>query len=194
VIVGSNSLSCEHGSYLPTIEFEELQLARKNAGKDDKLWTIIMCRNLDRLNFSDQIFTIADYPVLICCLDNHIGTKKAPPGFKLNKLSTITDRQQLSNKNILLVDDSLEELVKKFKQLKFDLVLNESPFFHHYFLGHQPLDELWLNYSGSYIGGNITSLGYTQQSFTSTHHPGTKLLTLHHIDYHFLYSRQKIVY
>ena len=188
LIIGSNSLNLEHGSYLPDINIPELSAIRDAR----PLWTIVICRNPAKLDFKQKLFSDSNYPVIICCFDD-VGADR-PSGFNYYNLNDLNTKQQLGIKNIIKVDGDLKNLFLKLKQIGFNIILNESPFFHHALLEYKLLHEFWLNYSCSYIGGEITSLGNKQQSFSSISHPDTEILTLHHIDYHFLYSRQKILY
>ena len=101
---------------------------------------------------------------------------------------------QLANKNILYLDENFTDLMLHLRHIGFTCILNESPMLNHKLLEHKLLDELWINYAGSYIGGNVTGLGVLQQSFTTNSNIGFEMLTLHHIEYSFLYTRQRVVY
>lgn len=193
IIIGTNSLYYEDGQYLPNINIEELNKARLANKKPTHLTTIIFCRDLDNINFNDILFQNNDYPAIICCF-NLIQAPTIPHAYNYIDLSQLYNKQQLGLKNIINVDGNLGELIRKFKQIGFCVILNESPFFHHQLLEHKLLDEMWLNYSSSYIGGNITSLGNQGNAFTTDDHPDNELLTLHYIDYQFLYSRWRVKY
>jgi riboflavin biosynthesis pyrimidine reductase len=190
MIIGSNSLNLEGGKYTPDITIPELIQMRLDK-KSSPLWTIVITRNMASLNLKQELFTNPKYPVMILCFDKANCTVQDYAQIKISRLSS---REQLANKNIIEVDTEFCNILPILRQLDFNIILNESPFFHHKLLEHKLLDEIWLNYSGSYIGGAIKSLGDKQDSFTSLSHPDTEILTLHHIDYHFLYSRQKILY
>lgn len=187
VIVGSNSLKLENGRYLPIINIPSLLSVRQSK----PLWTIIICRNFNNLDLTERIFVDNDYPLLICCLDANIPTNT---NFCIFQSSKLNSRNQLKIKNILIYKPEIDNLYLKLKELEFNIILNESPYIHHDLLEKKLLDEIWLNYSFSYIGGNLTSLGQKQKAFSSTNHPDCEILTLHNINYHFLYSRQKVLY
>lgn len=188
IIIGATSLKQEKSSYTPNITIPELS----NLDDNQSRFTIIICRNLNSLDLSQELFKNPDFPIMICCFEaiDHISRD----GYTSHKLSELKSRNQLSIKNIITLDADTKTLCQKLKLLGFNIILNESPFFQHSLLEHKLLDEIWLNYSCSYIGGSITSLGNKQNSFTSTNHPDTEILTLHHLDYHFLYSRQRVLY
>jgi len=195
IIIGTNSLREENGTYLPQIIVRDLHQARMDNGKPILPWTIILCRSLDKINFNQQLFKDEQFPLLIGCFEPQDMLQSTPQNYTLTNLSNLSNREQLTTKNIVIIDSSFRQLFKTLKQLEFNIILNESPFFHHQFLEHKLLDEIWLNYSCSYIGGdNVASLGKNQQAFSSITHPDTEILTLHHLDYHFLYSRQKVLY
>ena len=193
VIIGSNSLKAENGNYTPHINIPELMKARHNSQLPSNVLTIIMSRNLDNLDLSQILFTNQDFQVIICC-DCKLELKDIPPTYYYSKMSDVKIRSQLQQKNILYIDTDYLTMYQIFKRIGLNVILNESPYTHHSLMELQLLNEVWLNYSSSYIGGNITSLGNKQNSFNSINHPDTEILTLHHINYHFLYSRQKICY
>ena len=56
------------------------------------------------------------------------------------------------------------------------------------------LNEAWINTSCIYIGGNLTTLGQKNQPFNSSQHPHYTILSLHSINYNFIYTRYKINY
>lgn len=193
LIIGTNSLNLEYGEYTPEISISELNQARQDNKRTKHIWTIIMTRDLSNLNFAHELFSNPDFPLMICCHSN-VHTNKIPDSYLLHKLSELESKQQLAQKNIVLIDTDYLMMYKIFKQLGFNVILNESPYTHHLLLEQQLLDEIWLNYSASYIGGSITSLGDKQNSFSSSNHPDSEILTLHHLGYHFLYSRQRVLY
>ena len=193
VIVGSNMLNLENGTYIPCITIDELTELRINQKQPPHPWTVVICRNLNNLNLSQQLFTDINFPVIICCQEE-IQKNNISHNYQIHNVSSLKSQNQLSIKNIIQIDTTIQTMYKTFKQLNFNVILNESPFFHHALLQEKLLDEIWLNYSGSYIGGNITTLGNKQDAFTSNNHPDTEILTLHHLDYHFLYSRLKVLY
>ena len=72
-------------------------------------------------------------------------------------------------------------------------VLVESPFITHLFLREGLMDELFINTSGVYVGGNALSLGKSGQSFLSQEHPHTSLMSMHVHSPHFLYTRYALM-
>ncbi len=192
LIVGSTSLNRElKNDYIPIVDIEELIKARKKYKSNTRLWTIVIVRDLSNINFNQRLFNDPEFPVLICYFNSKVTESRL--GYTHHKISQLTSQKQLGIKNLIAIDTDYSSMLKKFKQLGFNIILNESPNLHHIFLEHKLLDEIWLNYSMSYIGGITTSLGDKQKAFSSSNHPDTQILTLHHLGYNFLYSRQKVL-
>jgi riboflavin biosynthesis pyrimidine reductase len=191
VIIGSNSLHIEDKDFIPTISHKFLFELRKKANKPEIPTIIILCRDLANLDFSYDMFNMKETKVIICSF-NQINTMI--PNFKYYKLSNLTNKDPISTKSIIHIDTSINDLFAFIYSLDLKIILNESPHYHHTLAQNKLLDEFWLNYTCSYIGGNISALGQNQDSFTSFNHPDTEILTLHHLDYHFLYSRQRFIY
>lgn len=193
IIVGVNSLNNELGNYTPHISIPKLRTLRSNNNKPVNPTTLVMCHTLDNIDFNHKLFINKDYPVIICCTDEKVNFNKLPYSFKSLNIDNLVNKNQLSNKNLIIVKDTTI-LVKKLYEIGFQVILNESPFSHHQFLELKILDEIWLNYSASYIGGNAGSLGQTQQAFSHANHPDFEILSLHSLGYNFLYSRQRVIF
>lgn len=192
VIIGTNSLNLEYGHYTTSITNPILALERVNLNKSSSPLAIIMCRNLDNINFSWRLFSDDEFEVIICCTKANIDLRHLPSNYKQLQLNSF-DRQNLTKKNII-TGVNLSELLITLKQNDFNIILNESPYIHHLLLENKLLNELWLNYSNVYIGGNATSLGGDLAPFSSINHPETTLLTIHSLGYNFIYTRQVVNY
>ncbi len=194
VIVGANSLRIEGGKYTPEIFIPELLNSRVANGLPAIPWCIVVCRDINKLDFTSPLFTNQKYPLIIAVNSMEITPISTKNNFQTLKLSELNNMSQLANKNILYLDDNLTDFVLHLRRIGFTCILNESPMFNHKLLEHKLLDELWINYAGSYIGGDVIGLGVSQQSFTTNSNIGFEMLTLHHIAYSFLYTRQRVVY
>jgi riboflavin biosynthesis pyrimidine reductase len=73
-------------------------------------------------------------------------------------------------------------------------LLVESPTMTHIFIKEKLMDELFINTSGIYLGGQALSIGAHQNSFLTKDFPCTELLTLHMHSPHFLFSRYRLIY
>jgi len=193
LIVGTNSLRNEFGNFLPDIADSNLRNIRYNRTGSLAPTTFVICRDLSNINFSDKMFSNDSHQVVICCINSHVDLDVLPNTYAQLDFNNWMIKEDLKLKNILICS-TLDELILKMHKVGFNIILNESPYFHHQLLQLKLLDEIWLNYSGSYIGGNLYGLGGTQQPFDSKSHPDCELLTLHTVGYNFIYTRQKILY
>jgi len=191
VIIGRNSLMNECFKYQANIDHDELIHFRKTLNKGKDLLHIIITQDISKLDLKQEIiFQDLDIPVII-----YAGKKpeKIYPGFVTRNISEINlnDTKQIVYEQDFL---NISLLTNKLFSLGIKTILNESPFLHHILQDQKLLNEAWLNTSGVYIGGNITSLGQSQPPFNSTKHPHYTILSLHHIANNFLYTRYKIGY
>ncbi|MGL6098925.1 MAG: dihydrofolate reductase family protein [Fusobacteriaceae bacterium] len=85
-------------------------------------------------------------------------------------------------------------LLKILKILGIDKALVESPSYCHVLLGEKLLDEMFVNYSCVYVGGDTVSFGKGMKSYTSKAHPHSELLSIHMHSPSFLYFRHKFNY
>ncbi|MCX8515208.1 MAG: hypothetical protein ORN24_06525 [Burkholderiales bacterium] len=191
IIIGTNSLNIEPKDFIPTISNEFLLKLRTEAKKSVIPTIIILCQNLANIDFTYNLFNTNEATVIICCF-KPINQKVA--NFTNYNLSDLAHGQSISAKSIIYINSNIYDLFIYFYSINLKIILNESPYYHHLLTQHKLLDEIWLNYCCSYIGGNTTMLGQNQESFTTLNHPNTEILTLHHAGYHFLYSRQKFIY
>lgn len=190
VIIGSNSLNAEKNDYSAQINIPELEQLRTELNKPKDLLHIIISRNCNKIDFTNELL----------CQDNDIPliifTQQAPEllpqGFILSSIKELN----LTNKKQIILDNSLDlsKLIQKLYQNGIQTILNESPYYHHRLQQLQLLDEAWINQSGVYIGGNTSSLGQFNSSFAVNTHPHYTILTLHNLGYNFVYPRYKISY
>ncbi|MGL5042909.1 MAG: dihydrofolate reductase family protein [Culicoidibacterales bacterium] len=85
-------------------------------------------------------------------------------------------------------------LFKTLKLFGIDKLLVESPTYTHFLIKQGLMDEMFVNYSCIYLGGNALSLGGHDQPFPSDDHPHTELVSVHAHSGHFLYFRHKLIY
>ena len=84
--------------------------------------------------------------------------------------------------------------LKILKSIGVNTLLVESPTITHIFMQEERLDELFINQSGVYIGGNTGMIGQRCIPFTSEFHPHTELISLHMHSPHFIYLRYRLIY
>jgi riboflavin biosynthesis pyrimidine reductase len=191
VIIGSNSLIWENDfTYSATIDNAELIQLRQSLGKPRHLLHIIVTRDPTKLDFNRELVCQAnEIPLLI------ITPKlpaNLPPHFSISYDYNFNLDQ---SKQIIIVPTlAITQLINRLAELGITSILNESPYFHHELQRHQLLTEAWLNTSGVYIGGQVTSLGQAANAFSANSHPHYEILTTHSLGYNFLYNRYRIIY
>ncbi|HAM63111.1 MAG: hypothetical protein A2Y20_10340 [Firmicutes bacterium GWF2_51_9] len=84
--------------------------------------------------------------------------------------------------------------MKILKKIGVDTLLVESPTVTHIFMKEGLMDELFLNQSGLYIGGDATSIGQRCVPFSSIVHPHTELVSIYMHSPHFIYCRYRLHY
>lgn len=80
------------------------------------------------------------------------------------------------------------------KEMGIEKLLVESPTITHIFMEEKMIDELFLNQSGLYIGGEGLTIGSNQNAFTTLNHPESELISIHMHSPHFIYMRYKLHY
>lgn len=88
----------------------------------------------------------------------------------------------------------LPKLLTFLKRYGIDTIMIESPQFLVSLMQEGLLDELYLNTSSIFIGGDALSVGQNMPSFTLNKHPYGKVISIHtHSDY-FFYIRYRMEY
>lgn len=193
IIIGTHSLNNELGSYFPKITDSRLNNLRNSYYTKAYPTVILVCNSLDNIDFANPVLKDDEHQVILCTMNDNLDLMKLPNYYQKIDTNQGVNKDNLAIKNFLSAEN-LTILTKKLYQMGFEIILNESPYSHHQLLELKLLDEIWLNYSGSYIGGAVTSLGNKQEAFNSNNHPDSEILTLQNLSYNFLYSRQKILY
>lgn len=190
VIIGSNSLYIEKNDFTAQINAPELQQLRTKLDKPQNLLHIILTRNSNKIDFTNELL----------CQDNDIPliifTQQAPELLPQHFILGNIKQLNLVNKKQIILDNTLDlnKLIQKLYQNGVQTILNESPYYHHHLQQLQLLDEAWINSSGVYIGGDTSSLGQFNNSFAVNTHPHYTILTLHSLGYNFVYPRYKVSY
>lgn len=84
--------------------------------------------------------------------------------------------------------------MKILREMGVGRLLVESPTVTHIFMQEGLMDELFLNQSGIYVGGQSLAIGQSCSSFTADQHPHTELVSMHMHSPHFLYARYRLIY
>lgn len=209
VIVGAGTMQKEPDGVVCIFD-KGLEEARMKAGLTKTPWAIISSLDGSDIPFQDGL--IDAQPVMF---------NTSPAGLKviseklnreyyvigpynrvddLDKESIESDFESSLGKKIPVIvtgegkktDSAI--LLNILKILGMDRVIVESPSYCHSLMGDGLLDELALNYSCVYIGGDAVGLGSGMKSFTPECHPHTKLLSMHSHSSSFFYFRHKMIY
>lgn len=87
-----------------------------------------------------------------------------------------------------------KELLTFLKRHGADTVMVESPTFLVSLMQDCLLDELYLNTSSIFIGGNALSVGQNMPSFSFKKHPSGRVISIHNHSDYFYYIRYKMEY
>lgn len=208
IIVGAGTMQQEANMTAHVFD-AELERRREEIGLRDIPYNIVSSLDGSDIPF-DHILFNGEVPVII---------NTSPNGYKVVKENIKNEFFAIEiPKNSVIDENEIKELLEKnknkvpvivtgegrytetdslFKVLKImgvNKLLVESPSYVHHLISEGKLDELILNYSAVYIGGNAISLGNNMKSFTSENHPHTELLTIHMHSPSFLYFRHKFNY
>ncbi len=85
-----------------------------------------------------------------------------------------------------------ETLLAILRHLGYMRLLIESPSYMTYLMSIGAMDEMFINYSTVYVGGNVGFGAF--QHFTTEDHPHADFLQINAHKNNFLYTRQKLVY
>lgn len=192
IIFSSNIFKKKSNRNKPSIAIKDFQNDRKLNNKPQNITPIIFCRNINTIDFHHEMLQNENQPFFIFHNKKDLNLDNLP-SWNQQSLSNFNNTTQ-KIKHLLYLDIPFSDIFSKLNSCGYEIILNESSFFHHKLLEEKLLNEFWLNYSCSYIGGNALSLGKEQTSFTTTNHPDTEILALYNINYNFLYSRQLIRY
>ena len=86
------------------------------------------------------------------------------------------------------------EMLKVLRAMGMEKVLVESPTYCHHMMREGLLDEIFINTSCIFVGGQATGIGTSSKSFPSTDHPHSEIVTMHMHSPHFIYTRYKMLY
>lgn len=205
IMVGAGTMQAEP-DFTGHVFYEELETARRLAGKGDVPCNIITSLDGTDIPFDHILFTEAEVPVMVSVskagasyVENHMNT----PFVTVDISGEITEEavrtaKENGGKTVIIASgetmpDSVQ-LMKFLKKIGIDRLLVETPSYMHYLLSLRMMDELFLNYSCVYLGGNALTIGKTGKEFTSLDHPHTKMLSIHTHSDHFFYFRHKMIY
>jgi riboflavin biosynthesis pyrimidine reductase len=86
------------------------------------------------------------------------------------------------------------EGMRALKSIGLNKILVESPTITHLLVQDQLMNEMFINQSGIYLGGDSLTIGSDFKGFETNQYPHTSLVSMHLHSKHFLYTRYKLIY
>ena len=199
IIFGANTLKAEPEGTGHVYE-ESLEQSRIEMQKNDVPWNIIPTMDGTDVPYDHYVFTCNEVPIMFYTTKKGMEycIKNINKPYKVI-FSDADIHLPLDYETIYIVvsgETTMNHTVgmKLLKQMGIDKLLVESPTLMHIFIQEQLLDELFLNYSCVYLGGDALTIGSRFPSFDSKHHPHTSLLRIYMHSSHFLYFRHQLLY
>ncbi len=208
IIIGSGTMIKEP-EYSGSAYDPDLLAARKAAGKPAAPWTVIVTRSGRDIPYGNQVFSCREIPFLVAT---------SPEGYKnllkeiprehilLPAADSTGGREEISrlireNPGKIMVtvsgeDSSMEAeaLMKVLEAMGMEKVLVESPAYCHHLMGQGLLDEIFINTSCVFVGGQATGIGTSASSFSSLEHPHCQVVSMHLHKASFIYTRYRFGY
>ncbi|MBS4539783.1 dihydrofolate reductase family protein [Clostridium sp. D2Q-11] len=161
-------------------------------------WNIIISRKGD-IDINHKIIQQDNIPTIILTTEmgyNKISNRLDKPIKEIEINSYEEELEQTKEVIIMYERDnkyfSIKSFLLKLKDLGLDKILVESPGLISILIKEQLMDEMFINYSCIYAGGDLT-LG-KRIPFYRHDYPGVDIMSLHIHKENFLYMRQKIKY
>lgn len=208
IIIGSGTLIKEP-DYSGSAYDPDLLKARVDNGKPLAPWTVIVTTTGQKIPFGNPVFQSEEIPVVIATSPEGLENLKneiTKEYYQLPLVRSEEDKQEIvrlmeENKGKIAVivtgegrkTDSFQ-MMKVLRAMGMEKVLVESPTYCHHMMKEALLDEIFLNTSCVFVGGQATGIGTSSQSFPSTDHPHSEIVTIHMHSPHFIYIRHKMIY
>ncbi len=198
VLMGSKTISREQ-ELTGHIFDPDLVDSRVKKGKPPVPLHIIVTGSGNNFPVKHKILTNPDIPVLI--ITSKKGKNVLTDTLESNFLDLNSSTGFCLTDNIKAVISiekkgkiDLMQVLSFLKKQGIDTIMIESPQFLVSLMKEGLLDELYLNTSSIFIGGDALSLGRNMPSFPFNNHPAGKVISIHsHSDY-FFYTRYKMEY
>lgn len=208
IIIGSGTLIKEP-DYSGSAYDPDLLDARLENGKPAAPWTVIVTTTGKNIPFANPVFRCEEIPILINTSPEGIKNLEAEiPGeyYLVPLASSALENETIAGliaenhgKTAVAVtgegwDTDAQELLKILRAMGMEKVLVESPTYCHHLMRKALLDEIFINTSCVFVGGQATGIGTLGSSFPSTDHPHSEILSIHMHSPHFIYTRHKMLY
>ncbi len=208
IIIGSGTLIKEP-DYSGSAYDPDLLVARLENGKPAAPWTVIVTTTGKNIPFGNPVFQCDEIPILINTSPEGLKNLESElPGeyYLLPLVNSESEKEAITSliaenhgKTAVAVtgeggDTDSQKLLKILRAMGMEKVLVESPTYCHHLMRNALLDEVFINTSCVFVGGQATGIGTFGSSFPSTDHPHSEILSIHMHSPHFIYTRHKMLY
>ncbi|MCL2567372.1 MAG: dihydrofolate reductase family protein [Alphaproteobacteria bacterium] len=210
IIIGSGTLRDEPNITAHIFD-EELEADRIRHNKAKIPVNIIASKSCKTIPYTHSIFK-SGVPLML--ITTNAGAKYAKyyaavDVFEIGGYKSIDDVDYHKDNIIDLYKNNQHKLIilscgeseinnqiamKILKILGLNYVSVEASHYTHALVKEKLLDEIFLNYSGIYIGGNAMGIANTSEPFNSNDFPHMEMLSIHIHSPFFIYTRQKFIY
>ncbi len=218
VLMGSLTIKREP-ELTARIADRELEGARRDSGREAVPLHVVVTKSGKNLPLDHTIFRSEDIPSLVVTSESgrELLLKKISELYEAGDyrdIGAIHSARELNSRyrgetkylgdpggrSISIVglgeDDNFDvDLLLRFLKLGgIDSMLVESPTFLVSLMREGLLNELYLNHSGLFVGGDALSIGDKAAAFTTEDHPHSRTLSIHSHGDHFFYTRYALLY
>lgn len=208
IIIGSGTLIKEP-DYSGSAYDPDLLQARIDHGKPVAPWTVVVTTTGKKIPFGNRVFSQEEIPVLIATSPQGFKNLKqeiTKEYFELPMAACEQDKKDIvrlleenKGKVAVLVTGQGKEtdstaIMKVLRAMGMEKVLVESPTYCHHMMQEGLLDEIFIDTSCIFVGGQATGIGTASKSFPSTNHPHGEVVSIHMHSPHFIYTRYKMIY
>lgn len=208
IIIGSGTLIKEP-DYSGSAYDRDIIDARVSAGKPIAPLTVVVTRSGKNIPFNNPVFQCEEVPVLIATSPTgYLNLKKElkKDYFLLPTAKNESDQEIIKevlkeNPDKIGVtitgsgsDTDTRELLKILAAMGIEKVLIESPAYCHQLMQDGLLDEIFIDTSCIFVGGQATGIGSDKASFSSANHPHAEIVSMHLHGPNFFYTRYGLKY
>lgn len=199
IIFGANTLKMEPNGTGHVYE-QTLEESRVAMGKNDVPWNVIPTMDGLDIPFDHIQFTSKKIPIIFyttpqgkdVCVQN-----SNKPTIVVDSLESAPKSLDTKYNYVVVTGEKVMDNVFGMKLLKYmgiNTLLVESPTLLHIFMQSELMDELFLNYSCVYLGGDSLTIGQRFKAFDSVNHPHTSLISVFMHSSHYMYLRHKVIF
>ncbi|MDR0484493.1 MAG: dihydrofolate reductase family protein [Alphaproteobacteria bacterium] len=210
VIIGSGTLRDEPNitAHIFDKDLEDIRIAQ---GKPAIPLNIIVSNSCKTIPFEHHIFK-SNIPLML--ITSNTGAKYAKyysilEVAEIRGYNTVADVENNQEKIISFYKENQGKLMiincgekeinnqiamKILRILGINYISVEASHYTHALIKEKMCDEIFINYSGIYIGGNAMGIANTAEAFTSENFPYMEMLSIHMHSPFFMYTRQRFVY